>query len=370
MQRAFTENPFTPSFGEVPLHLAGRRQLIASFERALSSDRRRPELTMLLSGARGAGKTTLLSLLASQAERLGWVTASTTARPGMLEDIELDVRRQAAHLINPSPQHALSGIEVAHIGALSFDNRAAQPSNWRSRMNDVLDQLEEQGIGLLITVDEINPLLDEMIELAAVYQHFVRESRKVALLMAGLPHKVTSLLHDETVSFLRRAQLERLERVPDYEVEAVLLKTIRENGREADPAGVSQAVSAIGGFPFLLQLVGYRSWDMHPNSKLISATDFAEGIRLARHEMDDRILEATYQDLSPTDKRFLVAMLVDTGDTRTADLAKRLGQSTSQVAQYRRRLIEAGVIGSRGRGMVGFDMPYFREFLLEKEGLV
>ena len=72
-------------------------------------------------------------------------------------------------------------------------------------MSDMLDELAKTGSGLLITVDELDPNLDEMIELAAVYQHFVQEGRKVALLMAGLPHNVSSLINNKTVSFLRRA---------------------------------------------------------------------------------------------------------------------------------------------------------------------
>jgi predicted transcriptional regulator len=59
-------------------------------------------------------------------------------------------------------------------------------------------------------------------------------------------------------------------------------------------------------------------------------------------------------------------MLEDEGDTRVADLAMRLERSSSQVAQYRRRLIDAGIIGERGRGVVGFDLPFFREFLEER----
>lgn len=46
----------------------------------------------------------------------------------------------------------------------------------------------------MITVDEIDASLDEMTKLVTVYQHFVREDRKVALLMAGLPYRVSSLL--------------------------------------------------------------------------------------------------------------------------------------------------------------------------------
>lgn len=50
------ENPFTPSFGEVPEHLAGRRDVARCFKRVFESSRCRPELTTLFSGARGTGK--------------------------------------------------------------------------------------------------------------------------------------------------------------------------------------------------------------------------------------------------------------------------------------------------------------------------
>lgn len=78
---------------------------------------------------------------------------------------------------------------------------------------------------MLFTVDEVDPTLDEMVQLAAFYQHFVREGRKVALLMAGLPHNISSLLNNKTVSFLRRSNRRALDRIPDGEVSAALVRT-------------------------------------------------------------------------------------------------------------------------------------------------
>lgn len=75
-------------------------------------------------------------------------------------------------------------------------------------------------------------------------------------------------------------------------------------------------------------------------------------------------IQGDVSELSDTDLRYLEAMLVDAGDSRSGDIAKRMGVSTSQAAQYRRRLIESGVIGERRRGVVGFDLPYFKEYLL------
>ncbi len=323
----YLENPFTPSFGEVPAHLAGRQQIIRDLDRAFLSQRRRPELTSIFSGARGTGKTALMSSLATRAESHGWIAVKTTA---------------------------LGSIEV---------NRVHDASTWRYRMSDIIDQLNEAGTGLLVTVDEADPTLDEMIQLVATYQHFVTDGKRVALLMAGLPNNVSTLLNHKTVSFLRRAQQYHLGRIADYDVREALIRTIQENDRLADAEGIDRAVHSISGFPFLLQLVGYRAWDLTSDSKEISSRDFDLGIKIARDEMDDRILAATYRELTAEDKRFLIAMLDDEEESTTADLVERLKRSPQQVSRYRRRMIDAGIIGERGRGIVAFELPFFRDYL-------
>ena len=44
----------------------------------------------------------------------------------------------------------------------------------------------------------------ELVHLAANYQLFIGEGRKVALVLAGLPKKTTELVDDDRVSFLQR----------------------------------------------------------------------------------------------------------------------------------------------------------------------
>ena len=223
----YLENPFTPSFGEVPAHLAGRQQIIRDLDRAFLSQRRRPELTSIFSGARGTGKTALMSSLATRAESHGWIAVKTTALPGMLEEIEFGAKRAAAHLIDSSNHFEVTGLGIAPLGSIEV-SRVHDASTWRYRMSDIIDQLNETGTGLLVTVDEVDPTLDEMIQLAATYQHFVTDGKRVALLMAGLPNNVSTLLNHKTVSFLRRAQQYHLGRIADYDVREALIRTIQE----------------------------------------------------------------------------------------------------------------------------------------------
>lgn len=66
-------------------------------------------------------------------------------------------------------------------------------------------ELEEAGADILITVDEVNPDIEEMGRLVAGCQHFVREGKRVALLLARLPHSTSGIVPGKRTSFLRRA---------------------------------------------------------------------------------------------------------------------------------------------------------------------
>lgn len=89
------DNPFTPSFGEVPLIMAGRAQVIQELDRSFSSASRRPILTSVISGARGTGKTALLTFAEAQARERGWVSVSLVSLPGLLEEAYEQSCRQA-----------------------------------------------------------------------------------------------------------------------------------------------------------------------------------------------------------------------------------------------------------------------------------
>ena len=185
--------------------------------------------------------------------------------------------------------------------------------------------------------------------------------------MAGLPYKISALLRNDSVSFLRRAQIHQLGRIDDYEIEHALEQTINQAGRKIAPKALDSAVHAIGGFPFMMQLVGFRTWAVHPENTVISAEDVSTGIKLANAEMRARILETTYRELSKGDLKFLRAMLPDEGESTVATIAKRMGVKSNYAGQYKRRLLEQGVIGERGTSAVGFDIPGFRELLEETQ---
>lgn len=233
-------------------------------------------------------------------------------------------------------------------------------------MDDILDALAECDTGLLVTIDEVNPSVDEMATLVAAFQHFLDEGKKVALIMAGLPYAVTSLLSGKSTSFLRRAARYELQALSDYEVEEALMRTMRDGGKNFEPDALEAAVNAVKGFPFMLQLVGYRVWRMAGDSDTVDVSIVNAAASVARKELDQRVYEAVWFELSEADKSFLLAMVEDPTITRQADLAGRLNKPSGHVSRYKKRLMQQGIIQERSRGLLEFCLPGFKEYFQER----
>lgn len=206
-----------------------------------------------------------------------------------------------------------------------------------------------------------------MARFASTYQHFVHEERKVALLVAGLLSHVSAMVSNESVFFLRRAKTRTLGRTADAEVSVALRKTVEEGGRSIEDEALASAVEAIEGFPYKMQLVGFRIWDASPQNELIDSDDAQDGILLAREDFKDGVLDFAYRKISDGDLVFLEAMLPDDGAPSSLSYStQRLGKSSADTRDYKSRLVAQGIIADERHGYVTFELPYFREYLEAK----
>jgi hypothetical protein len=333
------KNPFTPSFGSVPPLMAGRDRLIEDILSGLDNGPGDPNRTTIFIGARGTGKTALLSKIAEDAMFRGWVSANVTAVSGMLEDVIQRAVESAEEFIGRQNASRITSLSAFGFG-FTRDVADEPKGNWRTQMNRILDGLDAQGIGLLITVDEVGVDTDDMRILAASFQHFVRERRNAALIMAGLPQHVSALLSDKKISFLRKSFQHYLDPIPLHEVRDTMKRTVELSGRKIGKKALDMATDATGGFPFLIQLIGYHIWRQHPQRVEISQEDTSDGIGYARADMEKMIFKRTLDELSDADRTFLYAMSVDDGESRLSDVKDRMEVSTNYANQYRIRLIE------------------------------
>lgn len=360
-------NPFKPTAGATPPLLVGRDGELAEFEESLEDGPGAPARLTIFTGARGVGKTVMLTEVGDLATRHGWIVVSETATAGLVDRLTRAVARQLTEFDpNPRTGRALTGITLPGGAGLQLSDPAEpEPEDLRRACGTLLDAIEPHGTGLLITVDEVHRRArTELRALAVTYQHLVREDRNVALVMAGLPVAVSDLLSDDVLTFLRRASPVVLEDVPLVDVEASFAETVLEHGRTITPRAMAQAAAATGGYPFMIQLVGYHVWRKAAGD-LIDETAVAQGVPAARKRLGSTVHETSMADLSEVDRTFLVAMAQDLHLSQMADLAQRLGVSLKYASVYRARLIAAGVIEPAGRGQVRFAIPYFGEFLRE-----
>jgi hypothetical protein len=277
----------------------------------------------------------------------------------------MQIKDNATDFITAKTSGKITGIEIAGFG-LSRSIAEEPARTWRSKLTVLVKELNEQDIGLLITVDEVDAHCASLRDLIDTYQHLVRERRDVALVMAGLPNNISQLLRDEKISFLRRAFQHRLDAVPKDEVVFALRKTIETAGRNIGPEAVELAAESTQGFPFMIQLVGYNIWRQNLQSKTISLEDTKRGIKLAESDMRRMIFDSTLHDLSKQDIRFLVTLARISDASTTAQIAAAWGKDVNYTSKYRKRLLEQGIIGERTLGKVDFDIPLLGEYVLEQ----
>ena len=235
-------------------------------------------------------------------------------------------------------------------------------------MTKAIGELNEKDTGLLITVDEVSAQSDELSVLIDSFQHFVRERRDVALLLAGLPHNVSTLIDVDATSFLRRA-FKHCDgsRLSATDTSYAIKETVEGAGRGIAVDALKVAADASEGYAFLIQLLGYHAWRQHPERGVITLKDMEQAVAFARDDMYRMVLEPTVNSLSERELEFLTAMAEGEGPHRVSDIAGLMGISRKQCDQrFVRVLSSRKSSGRRRRGFVDFDMPMIRDYLVDE----
>jgi len=368
-------NPFRPSFGVAPPLLAGRDAEILAFGDALDAGPGAPGRATLYTGVRGIGKTVMLNEAEAQARQRGWVTVSETAVPGLVDRLTMHRLPEAAASLELSKtgRRVTAVAFPFQLGGITWQPPAVENRpDLRAQLTALSDHLTDHGTGLLLTVDELHHAdRAGLRELAATIQHCFREERPIAFAGAGLPAAVADLLNDDVLTFLRRADRYHLGAVDPADVADALRTPIHATGHTITDSALDVATAGTGGYPFLIQLVGFWICKLADNNtasadgSVIDNAAAAAGVQAARRRLGSLIHEPALRDLSHVDRTFLAAMAVDDGPSRMADIAARLTADANYVSQYRLRLIAADMIHSTGHGHVDYTLPYLRDYLRE-----
>ncbi|GAA3313929.1 ATP-binding protein [Arthrobacter ramosus] len=358
------DNPFRPSAGATPPEILGRSGVLDEFEYGLRLGSGAPGLLTIFTGARGIGKTVMIGAAHDLARGQGWAVISETATEGFMGRIG-ESMRQLAEELGTGPRTR----RITAIAAAGFSITTQLPPErqvaWRTLGEGLLRLLDERKSGLVITVDEIHAAdRNELAQLAASVQHFIQDRLPIGLVFAGLPAAVSDLLNEGVATFLRRADKIDLHAAAVREVEDSYAATFARAGIGLSPDLVHRAAEATGGYPFLIQLVGYFLWrEAENNGGTLTEIEVGHAIDAAQRRHARTVIEAALATASPKDMDFLLAMAEDNEPSTAADIGHRLGARTNLVANYRARLLAAGLIEASGHGKVDFAIPGLRQHL-------
>jgi len=137
------KNPFTPTFGSIPLQMAGRDSIIRDILDGLDNSPGDPYRATIFVGTRGSGKTVLLAKIAEEASANGWVSANVNADPDMLDELLVQIRDNAKEFLAPESLSRITSISVAGVGVSRSVGQSSQKTTWRSEMTSLVTYGQE-----------------------------------------------------------------------------------------------------------------------------------------------------------------------------------------------------------------------------------
>lgn len=358
------ENPFKPTAGKQPPILLGREEPIEEFIEGISDGAGAAGRLMRISGARGTGKTVLLKRLCDIAENQGWNVVRKTADPGVAEDLRLWFWEKQPGIKLPSG--ISPKVEMGPIGVSLTDNSLKHQPR---RLRDAAEQYYSHGgKPVMIALDEVQDMpSDELREVAVTVQNQIVEDRDIILVLAGLPGMVKLITEGKTLTFLRRATAQILDRVPLDDVSASYAAILFDEQVKIEPAILEELAAATAGYPFMVQLVGHEAWAAARNEygivEEIGPEAAKRGIAKAVKKFEGRVIEPALDSLSPADLAYLLKLHELGGTAESRAVAEALGLSITQASPRRSHLINDGLIEAPSHGRVSISMPYLGIYL-------
>lgn len=375
-------NPYNPGAGTPPPELAGRDPLIAQAKLAIERIKlARPAKSFIMLGLRGVGKTVLLNEFEQVADSLGCQTAM----------LETDPDKPLAPQLAPQLHRILLRLDrIKKAGAdmqAAFGALRAFASAFKVQLGDlefglattratgdlVVDLTDlfiaigeaarKRETAVVLLIDEIQYIQKNDLGALIMAMHKIAQRQLPVLLFGGGLPQLAKLAGDAKSYAERLFDYPEIGPLDDKSARlAVAAPAEREGVVYADEA-LAYIVEQTGRYPFFLQVWGSHCWEIAAASP-ITLTDAKQASVNAVAALDENIFRVRLARLTDRQKAYARAMAeLGAGPCHSSEVASLLGLTTAQSAPIRDELIKKGMAYSPERGLVGFTVPKFDEFM-------
>jgi hypothetical protein len=378
-------DPFNPGAGAPPPELAGRDDLIERAELAISRTLAgKAAKSMMVLGLRGVGKTVLLNELERRAEDKNCQTAifeidPDKSLPAQLAPqlhrilLRLDRIKRAGHEIQGAfgTLRAFASAFKVQLGDLEFGlAQQVATGDLAIDLTDLLvsigDAAAKRGTAVVLLVDEVQYVTKNDLGALIMALHKVSQ-RQLPLLMigAGLP-QLARLAGDAKSYAERLFDYPPIGPLDPVSAKLALQAPAAAEGAKFTDEALDYILQQTEGYPFYLQVWGSKCWEAAKASP-IALADAKAGSATAIALLDEGIFNVRLARLTDRQKAFARA-IAEFGPepVSSSKVANHLGLTLSQAAPLREELIRKGMAYSPDRGLIGFTVPKFDEFMRRK----
>ena len=377
-----THNPYNPGAGVPPPELAGRDMLIEQARVAIVRAKAgRPAKSTIMLGLRGVGKTVLLNAFEDIADQQGCQTALLEIEPD--KPLAQQLAPQLQHILHRLDRMKKTGADLqrafstlrafgamfkASIGDIDF-SLAGEPATGDLAIDltdlfvAIAEAAKKRETAIVLLIDEIQYLQKGDLGALIMALHKIAQ-RQLPLLMfgGGLP-QLAKLAGDA------KSYAERLFDYPPIGPldDAGARRALTAPAEREDVVYTADALDFIvdqtGRYPFFLQVWGAHCWETATKSP-IGLADARRASAAATAALDEGIFKVRLARLTDRQKAYARAMAQFGAEpVNSSEVANALGLSLSQAAPIRDELVKKGMAYSPERGLVGFTVPKFDEYL-------
>lgn len=373
-------NPFKPTFGVLPPHLAGRDDILRSINEAMAAGPGDPGFTSLMLGNRGTGKTALLLQSSADLQKSGWKVCRIDAlAPGADRPISEAITQLVLGLLadykkvklRPNQLSVEANLLGLVGGSATWETSSGEQKSLPRAMQHALRILvsavqAKKGNGVLLFVDEFHNIdSKEASIIASAIQNAKSDGWPLGFIGAGLPHIEDTLLPNRGFTFFQRCAKIRTD-VLDQPSTIRALRIPLENSNIQIPEDLlRRAALATNGHPYSIQMLGYHLWRKAHRVQQVNNQALLDSIQKMQRAYDENIAAPVWKELPHSNRSFLVAMSYDNGSSRVSDIIKRLQSNKNSVNKIRGRLIREGLIRASRYGYVEFVDDQIRNAAVE-----